>query len=96
MEVIVGISGASTVAMLLTALFKLGFPSASSASIAFIAFVSGQASAALTTMASTGIHLTQQSISTLAITGILSAAAAAGVSRTDQSAEKKREVRLDE
>jgi len=92
MEVIVGISGASTVAMLLVALFKLGMPSASSAMIAAIAFLSGQASSVLVTAASAGLALNQKTIATVIITGVLSAAAAAGISRTDQSAEKSRGV----
>lgn len=90
MEIIVGISGASTVAMLLVSLFKLGVPTASSAMIAFIAFVSGQVASLLVTMASTGISTDQKILATLVITGILASAAAAGVSRTDQSAETKR------
>lgn len=90
MEIIVGISGATTIASLLVALFKLGVPSASSAVIAGIAFLSGQLGAVLVTMASTGLHRSQGVIATIVITGILAAAAAAGISRTDQSAEKAR------
>lgn len=90
MEIIVGISGASTSAMLLVALFKLGFPNASSAVIAGAAFLAGQISSVLVAMASTGISADQKIIATIAITGILASAAAAGISRTDQSAENKR------
>jgi hypothetical protein len=90
MEVVVGISGASTVAMLLVALFKFGVPSAPSKAIAGIAFLAGQLSAVLVTMASTGLLLDQKVIGTLIITGVLASAAAAGISRTDQSAESKR------
>lgn len=90
MDVIVGISGASTVAMLLVSLFKLGVPTAPSAAIAGIAFLAGQISALLVTMASTGLSTDQKVLATMVITGILSAAAAAGISRTDQSAENSR------
>lgn len=90
MEIIVGISGATTVASLLVALFKLGVPAASSALIAGIAFLAGQLGAALVTMASTGLAGDQKTIATVVVTGILAAAAAAGISRTDQSAEKAR------
>lgn len=77
-------------AMLLVALFKLGVPTASSALIALMAFVSGQVGAVLVVMADTGITVEQKPLATIAVTGILAAAAAAGISRTDQSAENKR------
>lgn len=90
MEVIVGISGASTVAMLLTALFKLGVPTAPSKAIAVVAVLAGEVASVLVTMASTGLASDQKTIAVTIITGILAAAAAAGISRTDQSAETKR------
>lgn len=90
MEVIVGTTGAATVAMLLVALFKLGVPTAPSKAIAGIAFLAGQLAALLVTMASTGVAMDQKVLATMAITGILASAAGAGVSRTDQSAETKR------
>ncbi len=90
METIVGISGATTIASLLVALFKLGWPAAPSKAIAAAALAAGQLSALLTTMAGAGLHRTQMSIATLVITGILASAAAAGINRTDQSAEKAR------
>lgn len=90
MEVIVGISGATTVAMLLVALFKLGRPTAPSKAIAAVAFLAGQTAATLVTMASTGLAADQKVIATQIITGIIAAASSAGISRTDQSAETKR------
>lgn len=90
MEVIIGISGASTVAMLLVALFKLGIPTAKSAAVAGIAFLAGQLAAIAVTAASDGLAINQKVIATIFITGVLSAAAAAGISRTDQAAEAKR------
>lgn len=90
MEVIVGISGASTVAMLLVALFKLGVPTAPSKAIAAIALLAGELAAVLVTMASTGLATDQKTIAVTIITGVLAAAAAAGISRTDQSAENSR------
>jgi len=90
MEVIIGISGATTAASLLVALFKLGVPSASSALIALVAFLAGQASAALVTAAQGGLATDQKVIASILLTGIMAAAAAAGISRTDNAAEAKR------
>ena len=90
MEIIIGISGATTAASLLVSLFKLGVPSASSAVIAGIAFISGQASSVLVTAAQGGLGVNQKAIAGIVLTGIMAAAAAAGISRTDQSAEKGR------
>jgi len=74
----------------LVSIFKLGVPSASSALIASIAFLAGQISAVLVTAAQGGLAADQKTIATVALTGILSAAAAAGISRTDNTAEAKR------
>lgn len=90
MEVIIGISGATTAASLLVALFKLGVPSASSALIALVAFLAGQASAVLVTAAQGGLAVRQTVIASVLLTGIMAAAAAAGISRTDNAAEAKR------
>lgn len=90
MEIIVGITGATAVAGLLVALFKLGVPSASSATIAGVAFVAGQLSAVLVTATAGGLAVSQRAIAGIVVTGILAAAAAAGISRTDQSAELRR------
>ena len=90
MEVIIGISGASTVAMLLVALFKLGIPTAPSKAIAGVAFMAGQLASVLVTMAGPGLATDQKTIAVTVITGVLAAAAAAGISRTDQSAENSR------
>jgi hypothetical protein len=90
MEVIIGISGATTAASLLVALFKLGVPSASSALIALVAFLAGQASAVLVAAAQGGLAVSQAAIASVVLTGIMAAAAAAGISRTDNTAEAKR------
>lgn len=90
MEVIIGISGATTAASLLVSLFKLGVPSASSALIASIAFMAGQLSSVLVTAAQGGLAVNQKAIAGIVLTGILAAASAAGISKTDQSAEKNR------
>lgn len=90
MDVIVGISGASTVAMLLVALFKLGVPTAPSKAIAGIAFLAGQLASLLVTMVSTGLMANQKVVGSLIITGVIASASAAGISRTDQSAENRR------
>lgn len=90
MEIIIGISGATTAASLLVSLFKLGVPSASSALIALVAFLAGQLSAILVTAAQGGLATDQKVIATMILTGIMAAAAAAGISRTDQTAEAKR------
>lgn len=90
METIIGIGGASSLAMLLVALFKKGYPSAPSKLIAFISLLAGEASAILVAMAGEGLATSQKVLATTAITGIMAAAAAAGISRTDQSAENDR------
>jgi len=90
MEIIIGISGATTAASLLVSLFKLGVPAASSAMIAAIAVLSGQAASVLVTAAQGGLAINQKAIAGIILTGIMAAAAAAGISRTDQSAEKNR------
>lgn len=90
MEIIIGISGAATICGLLVALFKLGVPSASAALIALVAVLAGQASSVLVTAAGDGLAVNQKVISTIIITGIMAAAAAAGISRTDNTAEAKR------
>lgn len=90
MEIIIGISGATTAASLLVSLFKLGVPSASSAVIAGMAFMAGQLSSVLVTAAQGGLAMNQKVIAGVLLTGIMAAAAAAGISRTDQSAEKNR------
>lgn len=90
MEIIIGISGATTAASLLVSLFKLGVPAASSAMIALIAVFAGQIASVLVTAAQGGIAINQKVIAGIVLTGIMSSAAAAGISRTDQSAEKGR------
>jgi ABC-type uncharacterized transport system permease subunit len=90
LEIIIGISGATTAASLLVSLFKLGVPSASTAMIALIAVVAGQLASVLVTAASGGLAVNQKVIGGLVLTGILASAAAAGINRTDQSAEKGR------
>lgn len=77
-------------AMLLVSLFKLGVPTAPSKAIAAIAFLAGQLASLLVTMASTGLQVDQKVIGNLIITGVIASAAAAGISRTDQSAENSR------
>lgn len=58
--------------------------------IAGIAFLAGQASSLLVTAAQGGLAVNQKVIAGIVLTGIMAAAAAAGISRTDQSAEKAR------
>jgi hypothetical protein len=90
MEIVIGISGATTAASLLVALFKLGVPSASSATIAGVAFVAGQLSALLVTAAQGELAASQTVIAGVLLTGIMAAAAAAGISRADNKAEAGR------
>ena len=90
MEIIIGLSGATTAASLLVALFKLGVPSASSALIALVAVLAGQASSVLVTAAQGGLSVSQTVIASIILTGIMASAAAAGISRTDNTAEAKR------
>jgi hypothetical protein len=90
MEVIIGISGAATVATLLVAMFKFGVPSAPSKAIAGVAFLSGQVSALAVQAAGDGVAFNQKVIATMFITGVLSAAASMGIRAVDQAAEAKR------
>lgn len=90
MEVIVGISGATTVATLLVAIFKFALPSASSKLIAVVAFLSGQLSALVVQMAGDGVSTSQKVIAVMFISGVLAAAAAIGIRAVDQAAEAKR------
>lgn len=75
---------------MLVALFKLGVPSASSALIALVAVLAGQLSAVLVTAAQGGLAVQQTVIASIVLTGIMASAAAAGISRTDNTAEAKR------
>lgn len=90
MEIIVGITGATTTAGLIVALFKYGVPGASSRQIAGLAFIAGQLAAVLVAATQSQLAISQRAIASVAITGILAAAAAAGIDRTNQSAEKNR------
>lgn len=58
--------------------------------IAGVAFLAGQAAAILVAAAQGALAVNQIAIATIILTGIMAAAAAAGISRTDQSAEAKR------
>ncbi len=90
MEVIVGISGATTVATLLVAIFKFGVPSAPSKVIAAVAFCCGQLSAVAVQAAGAGVSVSQKVIAVMFITGVLATAAAIGIRAVDQAAEAKR------
>jgi len=90
MEVIIGISGAATVATLLVAIFKFGVPSAPSKAIAMVAFLCGQLSAVAVQATGEGVVFNQKVIGTMFITGVLSAAASMGIRAVDQAAEAKR------
>lgn len=88
--ILVGVTGATTVTSYLVALFKMAQPAASSALIVLVAILVGQLCAVAVTAAGEGLSFTQKGVSTVFIMGILATAAAAGVSKTDKSAEEKR------
>lgn len=90
MEVIIGISGAATIATLMVAIFKFGVPAAPSKIIALVAFLCGELSAVAVQAAGDGVALNQKVIATMFITGVLSAAASMGIRAVDQAAEAKR------
>lgn len=89
--VMVGFAGATTVAAYLVAFFKISFPSAPSWQVVSASLLSGILAALLIQMAGDGIRVTQKVIAGVLLVGIGAAAAAAGINRTNQTADKKRE-----
>lgn len=73
----------------LVAFAKLGMPNISSALLVIVALAAGIASSALIALAG-GVSLDLQTSANTAIQGIVAAAIAAGLTRTDNAAEAKR------
>lgn len=80
---------AATATSLVVSIFKFGWPCAPSWAIALVSVLSGIGLAFVVALGQ-GDVLTQQTTAQSILAGIFAAAAAAGVSRADQSAEVKR------
>lgn len=89
MDPIVEAGAAAMIAGYLVALYKHAQPMTSSALLVLVAMVSGIASAFLIAV-SAGLVLDAQNGAQTAIQGIIAAAIAAGLTRTDGAAEAKR------
>lgn len=90
MDVVIGITGAATIASLLVSIFKFGVPSASSKLIAVVAFLCGQLSALGVQAAGDGIVWNQKVVAVMFITGVLGTAAAMGIRAADAKADSQR------
>lgn len=91
MNQIVETSAASVLTSYLVSLFKLAWPTVPSWALVIAALASGLASALLISLAG-GEALTTPVIATNVLQGIGAAAIAAGLTRTDQAAQGKRDV----
>ena len=89
MDPIVEAGAAAMIAGYLVALYKHAQPSTASWSLVVVAIIAGIASAFLIALAS-GLILNAQTGAQTAIQGIIAAAVAAGLTRTDAAAEAKR------
>lgn len=85
-----GTGTGAVITQYLVSLFKMGYPAATPARIVGVALLSGQIGTALVGLAAGGLHLTISSVASYIVFGILATAGAAGLNRTDQSAEAKR------
>jgi hypothetical protein len=90
LSAIVEATSAATLTGYLVSFFKLARPTASSGLIVAAAMLSGLISSTLVTAARGGLALDQKTIAVLVISGLAAAAVAAGLNRTDQTAEAKR------
>lgn len=89
-DVILETTSAIAIASLLTNLFKMAKPDASSAMLVAVSLAVGVLSALLFSLAG-GEVLTTQNIATMVIQGIFAAGAAAGIDRTAVAAQNKRD-----
>jgi hypothetical protein len=85
----VDVAASATFAGLLVGLFKLGVPAARSWLLVVVAIAAGIASAFLLFVGQGG-ELTAQAIAQTVLVGITAAGTAAGVTRTDEAGENKR------
>jgi len=85
-------TSASVPTSYIVSFFKMAVPKAGSASLVIVAVLAGLATSALVTMMTTGIAFTQAGIAGVIVQGIFAAAVAAGVTRTDQAGEDKRDA----
>lgn len=89
MDPIIEAGAAAMVAGYLVALYKHAQPATASWALVAVAIVSGILSAFLVALGS-GLELVAQTAAQTTIQGIIAAAVAAGLTRTDSSAEAKR------
>ena len=90
MEMLRDIAAATTLAMLLVAMFKLMFPAATSKVVGVAAIVAGEFAALAMVGIRSEIVFAQGPLFTLIVTGIFAAAAAMGIRATDNKADEKR------
>lgn len=91
MSTITAIGSAASLAGLIVALFKFGFPSLPSYGVMGISLCAGMGSSFLMSLAN-GDALTTQQAAQSVVLGFFAAATAAGISRADRSADEKRTV----
>jgi hypothetical protein len=92
METVIETGAAALFAGYLVAFYKHGAPTAPSWSLVLVALLAGIGGALLAQISTSGLaSLTDQAIATLVIQGVVAAAGAAGLTRTDLSAEVKRQ-----
>jgi hypothetical protein len=89
-NVIMETASAIAIASLLTNLFKMAMPDASSAVLVAVSLAVGVLSSLLFSLAG-GDVLTTQSVAVMIIQGIFAAGAAAGIDRTAVAAQAKRD-----
>lgn len=89
MDFVLTLGSAATATSLVVSLFKFAYPVAPSWAIALVSVLSGIGLALLVSLAQ-GDVLSAQTAATSVVAGIFAAASAAGITRTDQSAEQKR------
>jgi hypothetical protein len=89
-NIVMETASAIAIASLLTNLFKMAVPDASSAVLVAVSLVVGVLSSLLFSLAGGGV-LTAQTVATMIIQGIFAAGAAAGIDRTAVAAQAKRD-----
>lgn len=89
-NIVMETASAIAIASLLTNLFKMAMPDASSAVLVAVSLVVGVLSSLLFSLAG-GEVLTTQSVAVMIIQGIFAAGAAAGIDRTAVAAQAKRD-----
>lgn len=89
MDFVLTLGTAATATSLLVAIFKFGYPAAPSWAVALVALLAGIGLSFLVALGQADVF-TNATIAQSVLAGIFAAAAAAGVSQTNQAAEVKR------